>query len=288
MRSRERKNHQSKDSIFESSDLLEFLKSWKTFMLFICVLSLVAGCSRQILPGFSTTKINSPDSILKNIKEREKGLTSLKGIAKIKVTDDKANYSLKEVIVVERPSSLRMETLSFFGHPLFFLTAKNNTLSVLSTKENRYYRGEVNNKNLSILFPFSLKSKDLFSILLGEAPLIPYSDTDVRLSEKKNLYLLRLEQEETKSTQLLWVDPLEFLVQRSEIYDSQRNLVFAVEFDNYKKVNTQLFPMSTIVFLPLTSTKIRIDYSELEVNATLRHDSFHLDVPPGVEVVDLD
>ena len=106
--------------------------------------------------------------------------------------------------------------------------------------------------------------------------------------KERNQYLIKLEHKEVKARQMIWVDSSEFVVLRSEAYNSYGNLVFMIQFENYETVNSTLFPMSTDISLPLTSTKIRIDYSELEVNTSLSQDTFHLDTPPGTEVVDLD
>ena len=264
-----------------------FSKTSIIYILFI-LLSFVLGCSGLKSTKSHTISIDFHDHILERVQAREKEIQNLKGIAKIKVFDESGNYSFKEIIIVERPSSLRMETLGFFGQPFFYLVAKDDHLSILSVKENRLYRGEANSKNLSLLLPFYLQSNDLFSVLLSKTPLIAYSETDARFMMEKNQYLIKLEQKETNSRQIIWVDSSDFVVLRSEAYNSMGNLVFLIQFDNYKTVNSTLFPLSTDISLPLTSTKIHIDYSELEVNTSLSHDTFHLHTPPGTEVVDLD
>ena len=261
---------------------------FKFSVLLIFSVSILTGCAslrRSISP---IKPLSSPDDILKKIVTREGKIKDLKGIAKVRITSADKNHSLKEVIIVQMPSSLRMETLGFFGQPLFFLTAKDNQMSILSLSENRFYKGEFTPKNLSIIFPLYLKSKDLFSILLGSTPLIDHVDMDIGIVQEKNLYLVRFYQQGGITRQFIWIEPLNFSIMKSEIYDSLGNLVLKVEFDNYKMINDLLFPMSTTISLHSSLTKIGIDYSELEINTGINQHSFDLDAPPGVTIVYLD
>lgn len=271
-----------KVDFFISQSVLKF----SIFLVFI--LSLLASCAGLGPPRLFIKPIDSPDEILRKIEIGKKEIRDLKGIARVRVTNVNKSHSFKEVIVVQRPSSLRMETLGFFGQPLFFLTARDDRLSVLSLAENRLYQGEVTQENLSIILPFYLKPKDLFSILLGGVPLIDHLSADIKLAREENLYLVKLMQKGEATKQFLWVDPLDLSVLKSDIYDSSENLILGVKFDNYKRVNGPLFPMSTSISLPLSSTKITINYSELEINTGVNQDNFNLDVPPGVEIVNLD
>ncbi|MBI4618869.1 MAG: DUF4292 domain-containing protein [Desulfobacterales bacterium] len=261
---------------------------FKFSVLLIFSVSILTGCTSLRCSTSPIKPLSSPDDILKKVVIREEKIEDLKGIAKVRITSADKNYSLKEVIIVQKPSSLRMETLGFFGRPLFFLTAKDNRFSVLSLIENKFYQGKVTPEKLSTVFPLYLKSKDLFSILLGSTPLIDHADMDIGIVQEENLYLVRFSQQGGITRQFIWIEPLNFSIMKSEIYDSSENLILKVEFDNYKMVNSLLFPMSTSVSLPLRSTKIKIDYSELEINTGINRNSFDLDVPPGAKIVYLD
>jgi len=259
----------------------------KSGILLAVFLSFLTSCTGLRPHRYPFKPISSPDEILRRIESSEREVKDLKGIAKVKVANVNRKYSLKEVIIVQRPSSLRMETL-LFGQPQFFLTASDNRLSILSLKENRLYHGKVTPENLSVIFPIYMKTEHLFSILLGSVPFIDYIDIDTEFLQEENIYLVELLEKGRAARQLLWVEPFDFSVLKSEIYDSSKNLVLRVKFDNYERVNGSLFPMSTAILLPLSSTSIKIDYSEVEINTGVNRDSFNLEVPPGVEIVNLD
>ena len=260
----------------------------KIGILLVLSLSFLISCTGLRPSGHLIKPITSSSEILRKVEMRQRTINDLKGIAKMKVINVERKYSFKEVIIARRPSSLRMETLGVFGQPLLFLTARDGRLSILSLKENTFYQGEVTPENLSIFFPVSLRSKDLFPLLLGGVSFVDYIGIDSEFLGKENLYLVKQLGRGGAARQLLWIEPFNFTVVKSEAYDLSGNLVFRVKFDEFTKLNGHLFPMSTNIQLPLSSTAIKIDYSDLEVNTGVSESSFNLVIPPGAKVVNMD
>ena len=87
--------------------------------------------------------------------------------------------------------------------------------------------------------------------------------------------------------QLLWIEPFNFTVVKSEAYNLSGSLVVRVMFDEFSKLNGQLFPMSTDIQLPLSSTAIKIQYQDLEINTVINESRFNLDIPPGAKIVNM-
>ncbi|MDY6854305.1 MAG: DUF4292 domain-containing protein [Thermodesulfobacteriota bacterium] len=260
----------------------------KFAILFAFSLFVIIGCSILRPAKIPIEPIGSPEEVLQKIRVREHEINNLKGLAKVQVADVKNNYpTVKEVIIAQRPFSLRMETLGFLGRPMFIFTAKDNLLSILSMSKNKYYRGKITPESKSV-FSSDLKLKDLFSILLGGIPHIDYIDAEIRFIEEDNLYFLTISKKGGTTKQLLWVDPIRFTTMKSEIYNRSEDLIFKVGFDHYRRIDGLLFPLSTRIDLPLTSTKIRIEYQELKLNTTIQPNIFELNTPPNAEIIDLD
>ena len=260
----------------------------KISVLLLLSVSILTSCTSLRQPRLTFKPLSPTDDILKKILTKRIEIKELKGIAKATITNGDKNYNFQEIIIVQSPSSLRMETLSFFGQPLFFLTAKDNQLSILSLPENKFYKGKLTPENLSVVLPLYLNPNDLFSILLGGAPLIDYVDTDIGIVKEENLYLVRFLQQGGTAKQILWIEPFNFSIMKSETYDSSGNLILKVKFDNYKTINGISFPMSTTISLPSGLTEIEIDYSSLEINTGINRNSFDLDIPPGVKIIYMD
>lgn len=261
---------------------------FKLNILLVISLLILSSCTTLKQPRLPFKTLSPTDDILKKVLSKGKEINDLKGIAIASITNAEKNYNFKEIIIVQRPSSLRMETLGFFGQPLFFLTSKDNQLSILSLTENKFYRGKFTSDNLSLVLPLYLKPADLFSILLGVVPLIDYIDTDIGLIQDENLYIVRFMQKGGTASQILWIEPFNFSILKSETYDSSGNPALTVKFDNYKIINGFMFPMSTSISLPSSLTNILINYSELEINTGVKSNSFDLDIPPGVEIIYMD
>jgi outer membrane lipoprotein-sorting protein len=269
-------------------DLYTCQRTIKFGILFVFILSIIIGCARLRPSKIPIEPISSPEEVLQRVRVRESAINNLKGLAKLKVADVKKNYpTVKEVIIAQRPFSLRMETLGFLGRPMFIFTAKDNLLSILSMSKNKYYRGNITPQSRSVFSP-DLKLKDLFSILLGGIPYIDYVDAEIRFIEKDKIYFVTITKKGGTAKQFLWVDPLRFTTIKSEIYNISEDLIFKVNFDKYKKIDGMLFPLSTRIVLPLTSTKIRIEYQELKLNTTINPSTFDLDTPPNAKIIDLD
>ena len=272
----------------QAVDLYTYQRMIKFALLFAFSLFMIIGCAILRPSKIPISPIDSPEEVLQKIKMRETAICNLKGLAKVKVADVKKNYpTVKEVIIAQRPFSLRMETLGFLGRPMFIFTAKDNLLSILSLSKNRYYRGKITPESRSVISN-DLKLKDFFSILLGGIPYIDYIDAEIRFIEEDNLYFLTISKKGGTTKQLLWVDPIRFTTKKSEIYNLSEDLIFKVDFDHYRRVDGLLFPLSTRIDLPLTSTRIRIEYQELKLNTTIQPDIFELNTPPNAEIIDLD
>ena len=260
----------------------------KFAILFAFSLFIIIGCAIIRPSKIPIEPIGSPEEVLQRVRVRECAINNLKGLAKVKVADVKKNYpTVKEVIIAERPFSLRMETLGFLGRPMFIFTAKDSLLSILSMSKNKYYRGNITPESRSVISR-DLKLKDLFSILLGGIPFIDYVDAEIRFVEEDNLYFLTISKKGGTTKQLLWVDPIRFTTKKSEIYNISEDLILKVDFDHYRRVDGLLFPLSTRIDLPLTSTRIRIEYQEIKLNTTIRPNTFELNTPPNAEIIDLD
>ena len=273
---------------FKISDKNKISYTIKFGVLLAFFLSFLVGCTTLRPPRSPVRTLTSLDEILRNIETREREIRDLKGIATVKVKSATEDYSFREVIIVQRPSSLRMEILGLFGQPVFFLTAKDDRLSVLSPAENTFYQGKVTPENLSIIFPFYLRPQDLFPILLGSVPLVDYVSIDIEFKGEEDLYLVKLVQEGETVRQILWVEPLDLSILKCEIYDYSEKPLLGIKFEGYKRVNGQLFPTSISISLPLSSAEIRVNYTDIEVNSGVGIDAFNLSVPPGVRIVNLD
>ena len=97
---------------------------------------------------------------------------SLSGLAKFSMVTPERSLNGSQVLLIEKPNSLRAEVLSLFGSPLLLLAANGDRLDALLPFENEFYTGSASAKNLGRFVRLPLKLEDLVNVLLYQPPII--------------------------------------------------------------------------------------------------------------------
>lgn len=225
---------------------------------------------------------------MQEFTEKERIITGLKGIAKIKVESPKEKFSVKEIVITKRPQCLRLETLNPLGQPLFFIVTDGKELSLFSPSENKFYQGIASRKNVSLFFHVNLGLEETVSILLGKVPLIDYDAEQAECQMRGKFCVLKLSTRDKKLTQILKVNLSDQKVVESETYKQEEGLVLTTEYRSYERKRGISFPREIIVTLPRDETRVKIHYKEIELLSEIDPDQFRLLPPQGVEVLPLE
>ena len=225
---------------------------------------------------------------MQEFTEKERIITGLKGIAKIKVESPKEKFSVKEIVITKRPQCLRLETLNPLGQPLFFIVTDGKELSLFSPSENKFYQGIASRKNVSLFFHVNLGLEETVSILLGKVPLIDYDAEQAECRMRGKFCVLKLSTRDKKLTQILKVNLSDQKVVESETYKQEEGLVLTTEYRSYERKRGIPFPREIIVTLPRDETRVKIHYKEIELLSEIDSDQFRLLPPQGVEVLPLE
>jgi outer membrane lipoprotein-sorting protein len=222
------------------------------------------------------------------LKVRETGAPQgLKGVAKVKVTTADEKFSVKELIVAQRPNLLRLETLTPLGHPQFFAVANGDALYLFAPSENTFYYGNTSQKNMSSFLPLNLSLENVVPLLLGGVPLINYDTEHVGCQVLGDCYSLQLWAEDENTRQVLTVGFEDLTIMASEIYHNREELYFSAKFEDYEMTGEVLFPKKITVYMPRDNTTVTIKYKQLEFLAEIDPAEFMLTAPQGAEVVHL-
>ena len=220
------------------------------------------------------------------LKVRETGAPrGLKGVAKIKVKTADEKFSVKELVVAQRPNSLRLETLNPLGHPQFFAVTNGDALYLFAPSENTFYYGNASPQNMSSFLPLSLSLEHVVPLLLGGVPLINYDTEHVGCQLLDDYYSLQLWAEDENTRQVLTVGLENLTVVASEIYHNREELYFSAKFEDYEMAGEVLFPKKITVYMPRDNTTVTIKYKQLEFLAEIDPAEFMLTAPQGAEVV---
>lgn len=211
----------------------------------------------------------------------------VKAIAKIKVESPDETFSVKELIVAQKPNRLRLETLSPLGQPGFYAATDGQDLFLFNPSENTYYHGLATPHNLGLIIPLNLGVEEMVSVIMGMIPLIDYDADQLLCTVKEDGYVIHLKARDESTTQVLTLAQENLRVVASEIYDGE-GLTCSVTYKDYKVVGDHSFPGEITVFLPPDRTTVRINYKNVEFLPEIDSSLFRLSAPQGATVVPLE
>ena len=250
--------------------------------LLIFCLSLLSGCA-PLWPGRVPREILSSADLLQRIQARNRRIQSIRALARVTVNIGENRFRLEELIIVKKPDSLRIEALSLIGHPLLYLTMDGEVFEVLIPAENRLYRGEAAMKYLSTFWG---GGREIIPLLVGE---INWADNElhaIHYSQSEKAYILK-EDTSKGARRIFWINPFHFTLVRAAELDHLQNPRWEVLFGNFRKRDGIPFPMD-IEFQSFSSgSRIRMHLLEWKINPPLEEGVFRLDVPEGVEIIEM-
>ena len=142
------------------------------FALFLTI-TITASCApvRPKLVGEPVSR-SFADELIREWSESSARVSSVQGLAKVKVHTPEKSLNGTQVILAEKPNRLRAETLSPFGSPLLLLAADGENLGVSLPSRNILYTGQATSANLGRFIRIPLRLPDLISVLLYQPPMI--------------------------------------------------------------------------------------------------------------------
>ncbi len=254
----------------------------RTLCSCLLVVLVTAGCVRRIEFG-PTGEVTDPAKLLALIDEAEQRVIAVKGEAKLRADAPDAKGVVSAFVAVMHPALLHIETLDFFGKPQAILVADAERFRLFHGPEGKFYQGPATAENLARVLPIVLPPAELTALMLGRAPRLPPESTQLKVDEQARAYVLTLQR--GPAVQTLWVDPLTFRVQRSEVRGVR---AYDVLFDKFDDVKGALYPRRVKLEAKSASTMVELLYKDVEVNPQPDLTLFELAPPPNVEVIEVD
>ncbi len=254
-------------------------------VLLIFCLSFLPGCT-LLWPGRIPREILSSPDLLQRIKARNRRIQSIRALARVTVTIGENHFRSEELIIVKKPASMRVEALSLIGQPLLYLTMDDEVFEALIPAENRLYRGEAAMKYLSNFFPFSKNAREIIPLIVGEITWADQEPLAIHYSQSDKVYILKEDTPEG-SRRIYWINPFHFSLVRAAEFDNLQNPQWEVLFGNFRKKDGIPFPMGIEFHGFNSGSRMKIHLLEWKINPSLDEDAFRLDVPKGVEIIEM-
>lgn len=217
----------------------------------------------------------------------------LKAVARTAINTETARYPLKLAVLVERPSSLRLEAIPVIGLPNFFLSAHRGLLSVYLPQQGEYYQGKAAPENLSRFFPIPLSAPELAALLTGCRPASPATTTPelMRGYQEGKTYRLDINSRNPERRQSLWIDPDTGNLIRFEKAENAGEKILNAHFEAFALVDGYALPHRIRVKWQDTaaySVELHYESVALEKPTSVHEALFVLPAPVGVKITPLD
>ncbi len=253
----------------------------KIFFVFLALIFSLASC---IPPRLLPPEKPAAKFLLDQLRVRTQKISGLKGLAQVRLTKQGKSLTSDHVLFLRRPAWLRAESLSPLGTPQFYLVTDGDEMKIYLPGENKYYWGPANSHHVSNLLPFAPSLADLVPLFLGSPPLITHDTATVYKSKSESLWILELQQNYPNRRQLLWIDPVDFLIHQVEFYAEE--LIYQITFKEFQQIRNEIFPQK-IKYISLNNI-VQVEYKDIILNPSWEKDDFYLPIPQGAKIIYLE
>lgn len=258
-----------------------------TLYLFL-ILLLLFGCRASIQkPGPyspSSSEVLGPgkeQALFSRLKQWEDSFENLRGLVSLDLKSPKKNANLKEVIVLQKRSGLRIETLNPLGQPTMFLVAKDkDDLLIYFPFERRLEKVSATRENLYQWAGVYLDLSQVIKILSATVPLSQSKGEKSRWihKPKEKRYVFQIFNEGAIREEI-WFEAERFLPLRALLFEDDGTVFLDVSYTLYQSVQDSLFPYSVEIVLPAEKTRVHVVYKTVKINQELPEDIFTLPIP---------
>lgn len=253
----------------------------------IAVLFLLLGCAglkdpgaiKPIQPAPESVMEIDPASVLANLEKTNSGLTSFKGIGRIKIWRPDGLQSTRIVWAGYQTEKLRLEILGVGGRPFSSVVYDGSRLYLSLHSERRFFQKQTCKADLSRLISLPVTVHDALSILAGRVPLLQNATLSLENEPAGNQYVLLIKKGWFKKrTGKIYLREDMKTVWKYELFKGTDTLLYRVEFLRHRLYGEYQLP-DALLFSNDLQTKIRIDVDNIWPDTQLPSSIFVLKPP---------
>ncbi len=229
----------------------------------------------------------SPDAvrILESLKQCKNDLKTFRGVGKLRTFRGVNANTFRMVWIGSQPQNLRLETLGPWGQPTLTFIINGSTFLLHSHEDNRYFRGNATVKNLSRFLSMCVRAEDLFGLLSGQPPILPFHHAKIRPSSAEGGWLLSLYKKWGRLSERLWLKDDAKAVEQVEVFDGWGILQYRIAFSEFHQIESGCLPHRIAISKadgPLWSLTVEKFWTKVSIPK----EAYTLEVS-GAQVIDL-
>ncbi|MDX2495763.1 MAG: hypothetical protein QNK27_12440 [Desulfuromusa sp.] len=230
---------------------------WLIFFLLV----LLGGCIHPPEPVW--TEIPTAEQLLAKLASESGRYSSLDGTANVSLKRGEKYLSSQQFLLIQKPNRLRADVLTGFGQLVLQIASDGKKLSAFlnTTVPGRFLRGPASYENMFRFIKVPLAVEDLLTLLLYDPPLIAHQHSSVSVSSGGlTLTLMGINNRQ----ELLFDRQLRLMGCR---YSRSGEMFLSVDFKNLSGID--MFPHQVVIDIPLEQTRVNVEFSDLQVNASI-------------------
>jgi hypothetical protein len=154
--------------------------------------------------------------------------------------------------------------------------------SLWDMDKGRFVVGAATPANISQVIPIPMDGPEVAGILMGDAPLIPYADSNLLYDQEAGLYRLTLSN--SRQHQEIRIHPVR-LRPTEVICKVQGQMLYRLIYEEWLETKDGAAAPKKIRFvMPGESIRLKIKIREAEFNPQLKNELFTLDPPEDIPV----
>ncbi len=254
----------------------------RNLKLLLCLLAGVLTACETLPPPRPVeppAQLLTLDEISQQLTARQEGIHNVKSMVKSAIKTRENNHNLKQVLLIDGETSLRLDTLNLFGQPVGVLISDPTQILLYDPKSNKLYRNrevwDIMMRTFGTVFDF----REYISVFSGKIPRLALLNLkDVRWDSKTGNYRITAVDAERNDQLEIEVDTQTILpVQLVKWEDGKQ--VYTVRWENYQKVEGHLFPHTITVQRPQIGDEVVMKFNNPLINQGVPEDAFRLNVP---------
>jgi len=250
--------------------------------LLLCVLAGVLTACETLPPPKPVeppAQLLTLEAISQQLTARQGSIHNVKSMVKSAVKTGEKNHNLKQVLLIDGETSLRLDTLNLFSQPVGVLIADPTQILLYDPQSNKLYRNrevwDIMVQTFGTVFDF----REYISVLSGKIPrLASLTLKDVRWDSKTGNYHMTAVDAQRNNPLEIEVDTQKVLPLRMVKWENGKQ-VYAVQWGNYQKAGGYLFPHTITVQRPLSGDELVMKFNKPLINQGVPEDTFQLNVP---------
>lgn len=219
------------------------------------------------------------DEIFQHLRTREEDIHNVKSLVKSAVKTRENNHNLKQVLLIDGETSLRLDTLNLFSQPVGVLIFDQRQILLYDPKNNKLYRNmevwDIMIRTFGTVFDF----REYISVFSGKIPRLDSLNLkDVRWDSKTGNYHIDAVEPGSKNPLEIQVDSQTILPVRF-VKKENGKPVYTVLWEDYQKVEGYLFPHTITVQRPQLGDEVVMKFNNPLINQGVPEDAFQLNLP---------